>query len=423
MTAGVLVIGGGMVGMTLACALGDAGVAVVLVDAERPGALVAAGHDGRSSAVAFGSQRILAGIGAWHAPGADMALEAEPILDIRVSDGDGYGRVSPMFLHYDHQELAGRHEGTAAGAPPFGWIVENRAIRRALLARLAALPAVTHLAPASVLELDRAPGGVTATLDSGARVAARLAVAAEGKDSPTRRAAGIPVTQWAYPQTGIVCTIGHELPHGGVAHEHFLPSGPFAVLPMTTTSEGHRSSIVWTERSEIAPAMMELDDDDFAAEMMRRFGRSLGELRVLGRRWTYPLKLMHAARYADARLALVGDAAHVIHPIAGQGLNLGLRDVAALAEAVVDAHRLGLDVGQADVLARYERWRRFDTMMLLAVTDSLNRLFSNDMALIRLARDMGLAAVDKLPPLKRLFMRHAMGLVGDLPRLVRGERL
>ena len=419
LAADVLVIGGGMVGLTLACALADAGVTTVLADAEKPAATLAPAHDGRASAIAFGSQRILAGVGAW----GDMASDAEPILDIRVSDGDGRGRVSPMFLHYDHQELAGRLEGTAAGAPPFGWIVENRVIRRALLARVAALPGASHLAPARVLELTHTPAGISATLDTGTRVTARLAVAAEGKSSPTRRAAGIPATEWSYPQTGIVCTIGHELPHGGVAHEHFLPSGPFAVLPMTTTADGHRSSIVWTEKSELAPAMIALDDKGFAAEIMRRFGRSLGEIRVLGARWTYPLTLMHAGRYVDPRIALIGDAAHVIHPIAGQGLNLGLRDVAALAEAVVDAHRLGLDVGQADVLARYERWRRFDTMMLLAVTDSLNRLFSTDMALVRLARDFGLAAVDRLPPLKRLFMRHAMGLVGDLPRLVRGERL
>ncbi len=417
--ADVLIVGGGMVGMTLACALADAGLAVILADAEAPGSLTDAGHDGRSSAIAFGSQRILAGVGAWDA----MAAEAEPIRDIRVSDGDGAGRASPFFLHYDHQELSGRLEGTIAGAPPFGWIVENRAIRRALLARVAGLGGITHLAPTGVVELARGPAGVEAVLEGGARLRARLAVAADGKGSMTRRDAGIPVDEWDYPQTGIVCTIGHELPHGGVAHEHFLPAGPFAVLPMTSTAEGHRSSIVWTERAEIAPAMVALGDGAFAAEIMRRFGLSLGEIRVLGRRWTYPLKLMHAARYVDARLALIGDAAHVIHPIAGQGLNLGLRDVAALAEAVVDAARLGLDVGQADVLARYERWRRFDTMMLLAVTDSLNRLFSNDMAILRLARDMGLAAVDRLPPLKRLFMRHAMGLVGDLPRLVRGEPL
>jgi 2-octaprenyl-6-methoxyphenol hydroxylase len=232
------------------------------------------------------------------------------------------------------------------------------------------------------------------------------------------------VTRWDYPQAGIVCTVGHELAHGGVAHEHFLPSGPFALLPLVDAPAGtHRSSLVWTERRALVADMLALDDAAFGRELERRFGDSLGRLRPLGRRWSYPLSLQHAERYVDRRLALVGDAAHVIHPIAGQGLNLGLRDVAALAESVVDARRLGLDPGGAEVLAGYQRWRRFDNTVLMVVTDSLNRLFSNDLGPLRLARDLGLAAVDRLPPLKRVFMRHAMGLVGDLPRLIRGEAL
>jgi 2-octaprenyl-6-methoxyphenol hydroxylase len=260
-------------------------------------------------------------------------------------------------------------------------------------------------------------------LDDGRRVTAPLAVAADGRNSPMRDAAGIRVTEWAYAQTGIVCTVAHEKPHGAVAHEHFLPAGPFAMLPMVDDNGVHRSSIVWTERRDLAPAMMALDDAAFAAEIERRFGFSLGRLTPIGGRFAYPLTLVHAERYVDRRLALLGDAAHAIHPIAGQGLNLGLRDVAALAETVVDAHRLGLDIGDALVLERYQGWRRFDNMVLLAVTDGLNRLFSNDIAPLRLVRDLGLAAVDRMPPLKRLFMRHAMGLVGDLPRLMRGERL
>jgi 2-octaprenyl-6-methoxyphenol hydroxylase len=239
-----------------------------------------------------------------------------------------------------------------------------------------------------------------------------------------RAAAGIRTTAWSYPQTGIVCTVAHELPHRGVAHEHFLPSGPFAMLPMTDAADGtHRSSIVWTERSSLAPAMMKLAASDFAAEIARRFGDSLGRLEPIGGRWAYPLSLMHAERYHDRRLALVGDAAHGIHPIAGQGLNLGLRDVAALAEAIVDARRLGLDVGGAAVLERYARWRRLDNLMLIAMTDGLNRMFSNDLGPLRLARGLGLDAVNRMPGLKRFFMAHAMGLVGDVPRLLRGEAL
>ena len=413
--ADVIVIGGGMVGMTLAAALGGAGIPVALVDAQAAAALTDAEYDGRSSAIAFGSQQALAGIGVWPA----MRAEAQPILDIRVSDGDAGGGVSRLFLHYDHRDLDGR-TGPAA---PLGYIVENRAIRRALLARLAELPAVTRLAPAGVGEVHREAAGATVILRDGRRLDGRLVVAADGAASPVRAGAGIRAAGWTYPQTGIVCTVGHEKPHRGVAHEHFLPAGPFAMLPMTPLARQNRSSLVWTERNDLVPAMLALPADEFAAEIERRFGDSLGRLAVIGGRFAYPLRLLHAARYVDTRLALVGDAAHVIHPIAGQGLNLGLRDVAALAEALVDARRLGLDIGAAGALDRYQRWRRFDTLMLMAVTDGLNRLFSNDLAPLRLARDLGLAVVDRLPPVKRLLMRQAMGVLGELPRLVRGERL
>jgi 2-octaprenyl-6-methoxyphenol hydroxylase len=418
LVADVAIGGGGMVGMTLAAALGSAGLAVAVVDAEAPATMTAAAFDGRSSAIAFGSQRVLAGIGAW----AAMAAEAQPILDIRVSDGTAAGGVSRLFLHYDHRDLATGSDARKE-PPPFGFIVENRVIRRALLQRLAGLPNVIHAAPARVAAVDRRVEGAVLQLDDGRRVAARLAIAADGRNSPLRAAAGIRTIEWAYAQTGIVCTVAHEKPHGGVAHEHFLPAGPFAMLPMVDDDGIHRSSIVWTERRELTPAMMALDDAAFAAEIERRFGSSLGHLRPIGGRFAYPLTLVHAERYVDHRLALLGDAAHAIHPIAGQGLNLGLRDVAALAEAIVDAQRLGLDIGEGLALERYERWRRFDNLVLMAVTDGMNRLFSNDIAPVRLVRDLGLAAVNRLPPLKRLFMRHAMGTVGDLPRLVRGERL
>ncbi len=426
LSAEVLIVGGGMVGLTLGAALADAGIEVLLVDREDPAAQLDQGFDGRSSAIARGSQQALAGIGLWDL----MAEDAEPILDIRVSDGRVGERASSLFLHYDHRLLGdGPESGDQAAGGPLGYIIENRAIRRGLHARAGRLERLRLLAPRRVAELERGARRVTARLDDGTRIAARLAVSAEGRTSALREAAGIRTTAWSYGQTGIVCTVAHALPHNGVAHENFLPSGPFAMLPMTDGEDGsgggpvHRSSIVWTERRELVPAMMALDDRAFGHEIARRFGDSLGELRPIGGRWAYPLSLSHAERYLDRRLVLVGDAAHSIHPIAGQGLNLGLRDVAALAETLVDARRLGLDLGAADVLARYQRWRRLDNLVLIAATDGLNRLFSNDLGPLRLARDLGLAAVDRLPPLKRFFMRHAMGMVGDLPRLIRGEAL
>jgi 2-octaprenyl-6-methoxyphenol hydroxylase len=283
---------------------------------------------------------------------------------------------------------------------------------------------VRLLAPAAIQRLERTSAAVAGHLADGGVVKARLAVACDGRESPLRAAAGIGVARWQYPQTGIVAAIEHEHPHDGIAHERFLSAGPFAMLPLPDSADGvHRSSIVWTERADLAPQMLALPAADFAAEIERRFGDTLGRVTAAGQRWSYPLGFIQADRYVAERLALVGDAAHAIHPIAGQGLNLGLRDVAALAECVVDAARLGLDIGTAAALDRYERWRRFDNLVLAATTDGLNRLFSNDLPPLRLARDLGLAAVNRLPAAKRLFMRHAMGMIGDLPRLVRGEAL
>jgi 2-octaprenyl-6-methoxyphenol hydroxylase len=315
-----------------------------------------------------------------------------------------------MFLHYDHSDI---------GDEAFGYMVENRTLRRALADRLRVLDNVRLLAPAKIAELDRQPGRVTATLEGGRRLEAALIVGAEGRNSPTRDSAGIKLTRWSYGQTGIVCTVAHEYPHDNIAHERFLPAGPFAILPLP----GNRSSIVWTERADLAPVIMELDEAGFLAELNSRFGDFLGRIEVIGRRWAYPLSLQYAERATDHRLALVGDSLHGMHPIAGQGLNMGLRDVAALAEVLVDARRLGLDAGDGVILQNYERWRRFDNTLMLAVTDALNRLFSNDIEPLRLARDLGLAAVNKMPPLKKLLMRHAMGLAGDLPRLMKGEAL
>jgi 2-octaprenyl-6-methoxyphenol hydroxylase len=409
----VAIAGGGMVGLTLGIALAGAGAKVAVIDAQAPQAMTDAGYDGRASAIAAGSANMLDATGIW----AHLAGEAEPILDIRVSDGRIGRNASPLFLHYDSEDL---------GRGPFGWIVENRRLRRALFARAAELPNLHLDAPSSLSGYETLEGGagLRARLADGRETKAQLLVAADGRRSPLREAAGIRCLSWDYPQIGLVATLTHELPHEGVAHEHFLPSGPFAVLPMTDGEDGaHRSSLVWTEKRELAPHMLELADADFAWECQRRFGDSLGKLGIAGPRWSYPLSLHHAQRYRHGRLALVGDAAHGIHPIAGQGLNLGLRDVAALAECLIDARRLGMDLGASEPLARYERWRRPDTMTLIAVTDGLNRLFSNDLPPVRLARDLGMAAVDRAGPLKRLLMQHAMGLVGQLPRLVKGEPL
>ncbi len=402
----VLIVGGGLTGLSLSCALAGAGLSVGLVDRMDPAMLVAPSHDGRTTAVAFGSQRILEAIGVWNGV-SDVAC---PIDDIRVSDGD-----SPLFLHYDHREV---------GEVPFGYIVENRHLRQALLSRAATLEKLTVHAPATVVALDRGVHRVSARLDDGSEIVCAMVAGTDGRNSKLRQDARISVAAWRYNQKSIVCTALHARSHRNVAHERFLPGGPFAILPMNDDADGrHRSSIVWTEDRDVAPGLMALDDAAFVRELERRFGDFVGDLAVAGGRWCYDLGLMHAASYTARRLALLGDAAHVIHPIAGQGLNLGWRDVAVLAEILVDAHRLGLDLGSESVLDRYEQWRRFDNTTVAAVTDIMNRLFSNDIPLLRVARDLGLAAVGRLSPLKRLFMRHAMGIVGDLPRLARGEPL
>ena len=395
----LLIAGGGLNGLMLGIACAGAGLACAVVDRQDPAVMSATGFDGRSSALAYGSQQVLSAVGLWPA----IASEAEPILEIRVADDN-----APLFLHYDHREL-----GSDA---PLGWIVENQVLRRALLEHARALPRLTLLAPLEVNAVETAPGAATAALADGRRMTGRLIAAADGANSPLRRAAGIRTIEWRYRQTAIVTTVRHERPHAGIAVEHFLPSGPFAVLPMT----GNRSSIVWTEREDLAKRIMALPDAAFTAELRARFGDFLGLVEPVGPRWSYPVFLMLAERYIDRRLALIGEAAHVIHPIAGQGLNLGIRDVAALAELIVDTRRLGLDIGDDALLERYQSWRRFDAVLLAAVTDGLNRLFSNTLAPLRLIRDLGLAAVNRVPPLKRFLMRDAMGITGKLPRLVQG---
>ena len=399
LTADVLIVGGGFVGLALACGLAGSGFSVAVIEAGDPQAALRADFDGRASSIALTSRRLLSAIGVW----PKLADEAAPMLDIRVSEG-----ASRLFLHYDHREV---------GNEPFGHMLENRVLRCALLERAQEMPAIRLLAPARVAVLQRDDLGVEARLAGGQVIRAPLAIAADGRGSRIRDEAGIGVTQWSYRQTAIVCTVEHERSHAFTAQEHFLPAGPFAMLPMLPET---RSSIVWTERRDLAPAIMALDDEGFTRELRHRFGDFLGEVRPVGPRFCYPLALQYATRATATRLALIGDALHAMHPIAGQGLNMGLRDVAALVEVLEQARDEGRDLGSDAVLARYARWRRFDNTLMLVMTDGLNRLFSNDFGPLRLARGLGLAAVNQVPPLKRLFMQHAMGTVGDIPRLMRG---
>jgi len=420
----LLVVGGGMVGLTLACALAQVGITSTVIDAADPERIDDAGFDGRAMAIAYAPYKMLTAIGVWQ----QLSSQAQPITEIRVSDGRvGPGaerrRVSPFFLHFDHREL---------GDEPFGFMVETRHILTGLWAEARARPEINLFAPARIDDLERGPDRVTAKISTGAEpdtlktidVEAALIVGADGRQSLVRNSAGIRRISGSYDQTAIVATVTHAKSHDGVAEEYFLPAGPFAILPLKDAADGsHRSSLVWTETTAAAQALLGLSDAAFQAHLEERFGEYLGAVSVTGPRWSYPLGHQHAARFIDHRLALVGDAAHGIHPIAGQGLNLGLRDVAALAEVLSDGQRLGADLGASALLGRYQRWRRFDSLAMFAATDGLNRLFSNNFPPLRLARDLGLAAVNKAPPLKRFFMRHARGTVGVLPRLLRGEPL
>ncbi|GLQ05013.1 FAD-dependent monooxygenase [Sneathiella chinensis] len=400
MNADILVVGGGLNGLPLAIAVASAGLKVVVLERDTPEAVTANTFDGRVSAIAHASRNLLKSIGVW-----DHVAEKQPMLDIRITDGP-----SKFFLHYDHRQL---------GDEPFGHMVENRHMRVALLKRAAEIDTLTLLAPATYTRIDRDQDGVTALLEDGTEILARLVVAADGRGSRLREMAGIGKVGWSYDQAGIVCTVEHERPHNGVAQERFLNPGPFAILPMT----GNRSSLVWTEQTDMARHLMGLDDDSFLEEMALRFGDYLGALKIVGPRWSYPLALHQADSYIGERLALIGDSAHGMHPIAGQGLNLGLRDVAALAEVIMDAARLGQDPGSQTALLRYQQWRRFDSVVLLTITDLLNRLFTTDISVVRLARDLGMAAVNRMPSLKGFFMEHARGTTGELPRLLAGKRL
>jgi len=400
--AEVCIMGAGPVGGSLACRLAAAGVETVVVDRAALPPMEHPAFDGRAYAISAGSRRLLDEAGLWDR----LPEPAQPIQEIRVSDGRVGRPASRLHLHFDSAEL---------DAGPFGWMVEARGLRIALNAHMRTLPSLRVLAPAEA-SVERRPDGVTVRIAGGPVVDCRVVIAAEGRNSPLREKAGIPVTRLPYGQTGMVCAISHELPHHGIALEHFLPAGPFALLPMAPSADAlaggapNVSAIVWTERRAMADRIMALDNARFEREIARRLGDHLGRIQVVGRRWSYPLSAMLAHRYVDTRLALAGDAAHGIHPIAGQGLNLGFRDAIVLADLLTEAVAAGHDPGDATLLTRYQRARRPDNLLMLGMTDGLDRLFSSDFPPLRLARDVGIAAVHRMGPLKRLFMRQAMGV-------------
>jgi 2-octaprenyl-6-methoxyphenol hydroxylase len=398
----IIIVGGGLNGPVMALAAAQTGLHVTIIDAITPDTHHARDFDGRAYAIALGSMRLLRGVGIWDALKAD----AQPMLDIKVTDGRAGEGASPWMMHFDHTEI---EEG------PMGWLVEDRHLRAALLHAVGGQDRINHVTGRTVVAQQVVGGGVQVTLDDGEVLSARLLVGCDGRTSGVARRAGIKRTGWDYGQTAIVCAVAHELPHKGIAHQFFMPGGPLAILPLT----GNRSSIVWSEQAGRAEEVMVLDDDAFLEALKPAFGSFLGDLTLVGQRFSYPLGLTLASSLIAPRVALVGDAAHGIHPIAGQGLNSGLRDVAALAQVLEDAKMRGEDIGSVVALERYQIWRRFDATRLAIATDTFNRLFSNDNPILRGLRDMGMGVINAMPGLRRRFIREAAGLNGDLPRLMR----
>jgi 2-octaprenyl-6-methoxyphenol hydroxylase len=399
--ADVLILGGGLVGSALAVALDAHGMSSIVVDPADPDVILAAAHDGRASAIASAPYRMFEAIGV----AERLAGKGCPIQGIRVSDG-----LAPGKLDFE----------PGGGETALGHMFENRILRSALFTSAQAAPLVDLRMQTLANQVERGEHGVTATLSNGAQVRAPLLVAAEGRNSPTREAAGLRVARWTYDHAALVATVGHERSHENIAYEIFYSAGPFAILPLTDNENGHRSAIVWTVAANHAEGMMALSDRAWLAECEKRMGGFLGRLGPLSHRFSYPLGFHHAAWITSNRLALVGDAAHGIHPIAGQGVNVGFRDVATLVEVLVEGKRLGLDLGDPQLLARYQRWRGLDTFMVAAATDGLTRLFGIPGKTAAAARRFGLSAVDKLPPLKRAFMAEARGESGDVPKLLQG---
>lgn len=403
--ADILIVGGGLNGPALGLALAQAGLTVAVIDARPAPARAEAGFDGRAYALAIASRRLLGAIGVWQ----HLAGNFQPILKIKASDGVAGQGPAPFFLTFDHAEM---EEG------PMGFMVEDRHLYAAFLAAMRATRNLTLISGETVVEQTVDPANVAVALASGKVVTGRVLIGCDGRGSGVAARAGIGRTGWGYGQTALVTAVRHAIDHQGVAQQFFMASGPLAILPL---AGGYHSSIVWSETETAATAIQALPDAAYLAALQPRFGDFLGEIALAGDRFTYPLSLSLANSFVGARLALVGDAAHGVHPIAGQGLNLGLRDVGALAEVLIEAARRGEDIGAADVLARYQLWRRFDSTTLALGMDGVNRLFSNNNPILRLGRDMGLGLVNAVPGLRRSFMRQAAGLSGDVPKLLSGR--
>lgn len=402
----VIIAGGGLNGPALALALAQAGFHVTLVDARPDGARAAEGFDGRAYALALASQRLLAALGVW----PEVAREATAIEAIRTSDGVPQGASVPFFLSFDRGEL---DEG------PMGFLLEDRYLHKALVAAMAAEPKIRRLSGVSVVAQEAGAEAISVTLSTGEALSARLLVGCDGRGSGVAGRAGIRRQGWGYGQTALVNALQLDAPHGGVAHQVFLPGGPVAILPLS----GDRVSIVWSEEERAAARIRDLPDSDYLDLLMEKIGHLTGPAQLTGDRFSYPLSLSLAESYIAPRVALAGDAAHGIHPIAGQGLNLGLRDVAALAEVLADARARGEDLAAGNVLERYQTWRRFDATSLALGMDVVNRLFSNHSPLARGLRGLGMRAVAALDAPRRSFIREAAGLSGELPRLLQGRRL
>jgi 2-octaprenyl-6-methoxyphenol hydroxylase len=410
MTHDIIIVGGGLSGSLAALTLADAGFSIALVDTETTDTKTTPQFDGRTTALAYASVRLVKRLGLWD----NMASEAGPIHDILVTDGTAKDRFrtghrATGFLHFDSAEL-----GQGDDATPLGWIVENRLMRQVFYRAIEASDTIDLVAPAKVRRMVPQAAGAEVELQNGDKLSARLVVGADGRASPLREQAKIKKIQWSYNQSAIVCTVGHELDHEGIAQEFFLPAGPFAILPLPR----NRSSLVWTEKQEHIRAYMALEDEAFLEEIAHRFGPYLGKLHLDGPRWSHPLGLLLATKFYAERLVLIGDAAHGIHPIAGQGFNLGVKDIAALRDVLVEAKETGLDMGHGTQLQQYDRWRRYDTATLGLGTDILNRLMSNDVKPLQVARSFGMGIVNRIDPLRRNFMQQAGADLGKVPSLM-----